>query len=328
MATIPPEWQEWFRLNRDRGCDRLGLIERGLAQGFTAEAITAVLEGEAPSRTCLRLPGAVPAEPSPGAPQASWLHWFQARLTDPRQRPRAWRLDTPLAQVYEIPGFLSAEECDVIRVAIDGSLQPSTVTQGPADYRTSRTCHLRDGDRALAADLDRRLAELLGVDPAFSEGLQGQRYAVGEYFREHTDWFTPGTEEYRHHTRPGGQRTWTVMIYLNAVEAGGETRFRLLDRSFTPVPGLALAWNNLMADGSPNPYVLHEALPVRQGCKYVITKWFRAEQGRHCGGPDSGRWDRGDPVVAIPERSRLPGTAPSRFTDSDQPPRGPVPPLW
>ena len=43
----------------------------------------------------------------------------------------------------------------------------------------------------------------------------------GEYFREHTDWFTPVTEEYRHHTAPGGQRTWTVMIYLNFVEEGG-----------------------------------------------------------------------------------------------------------
>lgn len=71
------------------------------------------------------------------------------------------------------------------------------------------------------------------------------------------------------------------MIYLNAVEAGGETRFRLLDRSFTPVPGLALAWNNLMADGTSNLYVLHEALPVQQGRKYVITKWFRAEPGRN-----------------------------------------------
>ena len=43
--------------------------------------------------------------------------------------------------------------------------------------------------------------------------------------KEHTDWFAPGTEEFDRHTSPGGQRTWTVMVYLNAVEAGGETRF-------------------------------------------------------------------------------------------------------
>ncbi|MFY8148686.1 MAG: prolyl hydroxylase family protein [Prochlorococcaceae cyanobacterium] len=285
VASIPPDWQEWFRLNRDRGCDRGGLIERGLAQGFSAAAIEAVLEEKAP-------PVLAAAQPSPAEPRETWLGWFQARLTDSLQRPRAWRLDTPLAQVYEIPGLLSPEECAAVREAIDGSLRPSTVTQGPADYRTSRTCHLRDGNPALAARLDQRLADLLGVDPSLSEGIQGQRYGVGEYFREHTDWFTPGTEEYLHHTRPGGQRTWTVMIYLNPVEEGGETRFRLLERTFTPVMGLALAWNNLMADGTPNPFVLHEALPVTKGCKYVITKWFRAEPGRNrdeCVQPD---WER------------------------------------
>ena len=72
------------------------------------------------------------------------------------------------------------------------------------------------------------------------------------------------TEEYATHTASGGQRTWTVMVYLNAVERGGETLFRRLGRSFTPVPGMALAWNNLHADGTPNHFTLHEALPVER----------------------------------------------------------------
>lgn len=42
-----------------------------------------------------------------------------------------------------------------------------------------------------------------------------------------------------------------------------------------------MAWNNLGADGQPNPATLHEALPVIRGLKYVITKWFRAETGRN-----------------------------------------------
>ncbi|GIR24117.1 MAG: hypothetical protein CM15mP38_3000 [Synechococcus sp.] len=28
---------------------------------------------------------------------------------------------------------------------------------------------------------------------------------------------------------------------------------------------MALAWNNLQADGTPNPFTLHEALPVEAG---------------------------------------------------------------
>ena len=141
--------------------------------------------------------------------------------------------------------------------AINGSLQPSTVTRGASDYRTSRTCHLRQNHPELAERLDERFAALLGVDSGLSEPIQGQRYDPGEYFKEHTDWFAPGTKEFTEHTACGGQRTWTVMIYLNAVERGGETCFKRLGRCFTPVPGFGLAWNNLQADGTPNPFTLH-----------------------------------------------------------------------
>ena len=215
------------------------------------------------------------------SPSPDWLAWFEAPLTRPEHRPRAWRLDTSLAQVYELPALLSHEECEQVIDAINGSLQPSTVTRGSSDYRTSRTCHLRQNNPQLAASLDQRFAALFGVDPRLSEPIQGQRYDPGEYFKEHTDWFAPGTQEYATHTDRGGQRTWTVMVYLNAVERGGETLFRRLGRSFTPVPGMALAWNNLQADGTPNPFTLHEALPVEAGHKWVITKWFRADFGRN-----------------------------------------------
>ncbi|MFZ9114995.1 MAG: prolyl hydroxylase family protein, partial [bacterium] len=285
-SRIPAEWQDWFRLNLDRGCDRQGLMDRGLEQGFAAEDIEAVL-GEIP-RTSLGMTrvAAATTSGSPGQiaeskPVRTWQQWYQAPITDPTKRPRAWRLDTPLAQVYEIPHLLTDLECAAIRKVIDRSLIPSSVTHGPADYRTSRTCHLHNGYEELARVLDERLAMVLGVDAAYSERIQGQRYGIGEYFKEHTDWFAPGTDEFIEHTEVGGQRTWTLMVYLNAVGAGGETLFRLLDRSFTPVPGMALAWNNLMEDGTPNPNVLHEALPIREGVKYVITKWFRAETGRN-----------------------------------------------
>jgi len=183
--------------------------------------------------------------------------------------------------VYEIPDLLSAQECEELIDLIDSSLQPSTVTIGPDDYRTSRTCHLRDLDAPLIAVLEARLAALIGVDPTCSEPLQGQRYDSGQYFRAHTDWFEPGSQEFIEHTALGGQRTWTVMVYLNPVAAGGQTRFLHLGRTFTPVRGMGLAWNNLHADGSPNPATLHESLPVEEGLKYVITKWFRALPGRN-----------------------------------------------
>lgn len=269
-AAIPDSWKEWLLLNRDRGCDRDQLIERALAQGFTKDVIEAILD--APS---------LEAADAPQQAKADWLAWFDAPLTRPEHQPRAWRLDTPLAQIYELPNLLSVDECASVIAAIDSALKPSTVTRGSSDYRTSRTCHLRQNHPDLAASLDQRFAALFGVDPRLSEPIQGQRYDPGQYFKEHTDWFAPGTQEYQKHTRCGGQRTWTVMVYLNAVERGGETLFRRIGRSFTPVPGMALAWNNLQADGTPNRFTLHEAMPVEQGNKWVITKWFRSEFGRN-----------------------------------------------
>ena len=275
--AIPDTWTEWLQHNRDRGCAREGLIERAMAQGFDRDAIEAVLDaGSGPDAT-----PALPIESQPGVKPLNWLSWFESPLTRPDHQPRAWRLDTPLAQVYELPGLLGRDECNVVIEAINSALKPSTVTRGSSDYRTSRTCHLRQNHPELAARLDQRFAELLGVDPRLSEPIQGQRYDPGEYFKEHTDWFSPGTKEFTKHTTNGGQRTWTVMIYLNAVERGGETCFKRLGRCFTPVPGLGLAWNNLQADGTPNPFTLHEAMPVEAGHKWVITKWFREKAGRN-----------------------------------------------
>ena len=264
--ALSEDWRSWLQLNRDRGCDRPTLFRKALAQGFDPRAIAEELQD-------LSLL-------SDQASQASIQSGARPPLLDPDHRPRAWRLDTSLAQIYEVPDLLSAEECAAVIEAIDQSLVPSTVTRGPADYRTSRTCHLRGAAPELTRELDQRFAALLGVDPALAEPLQGQRYDPGQYFKAHTDWFAPGTAEFAEHTRVGGQRTWTVMVYLNRVDDGGETLFERVGRAFTPAAGLGLVWNNLQLDGAPNPATLHEAMPVLQGCKYVITKWFRQQPGR------------------------------------------------
>ena len=115
----------------------------------------------------------------------------------------------------------------------------------------------------------------------FSEGIQGVRYDEGEYFKVHTDWFEPGTTHYEENVNPGGQRTWTFMIYLNQPIAGGHTYFKDIQRSFAPVTGTALLWNNLYPTGDGNPFTHHEALPVEKGTKYIITKWLRSQTGRN-----------------------------------------------
>lgn len=271
-VLLPEDWKEWLRLNHSRGCDRRGMIQKAQESGgFSDTVVEAFLDS---------LDSVLPSVDESRS-SSQWLKWFEAPLTHPDNSPRAWKLDTPLAQVYEIPDLLSQEDCELLIDAINRQLIPSSVTTGKPCYRTSSTCHLQGIDPELTGRIDEYLSSLLGVDPSFSEPLQGQYYAKGQYFKEHTDWFAPGTEEYAYHAGIGGQRTWTVMVYLNTVERGGKTCFKHLNRCFAPVQGSALAWNNLTVDGVPNSFTLHEAMPVDEGEKWVITKWFRARPGRN-----------------------------------------------
>ena len=119
------------------------------------------------------------------------------------------------------------------------------------------------------------LGQLTGIDPAHGEPIQGQRYAVGQEFKPHCDYFNPGGQDWEKYCAIAGQRTWTAMIYLNHVEAGGGTRFKVLGKTFHPETGKLLVWNNRRADGTPNPSTIHHGMKVRKGMKYVITKWYR-----------------------------------------------------
>ena len=172
--------------------------------------------------------------------------------------------------------FLSPDECVALTALIDTDRRPSTIADpnGDTAFRTSETCDLRDDDPLVAA-VNRRLAAFAGLDPRHGEPLQGQRYAVGQEFKAHTDYFEPTGTDFARFCSVAGNRTWTIMVYLNAPEAGGATRFKAIDKTIQPEPGKLVCWNNRRADDTPNPATLHHGMKVRAGVKYVITKWFR-----------------------------------------------------
>lgn len=175
--------------------------------------------------------------------------------------------------------FLSAETCADLIALIDKERRPSTIADnnGDENFRTSETCDL-DGELPVVAELNHRVTQLCGIDPVHAEPVQGQRYAIGQEFKPHTDYFTPGGADYDKYCAVAGQRTWTFMIYLNDVLAGGGTRFKSVDKIFKPETGMLLCWNNRHPDGGVNPHTLHHGMKVRKGVKYVITKWYRERE--------------------------------------------------
>ena len=191
------------------------------------------------------------------------------------------RVPSPKLTLFVARGFLPPELCATLIERIDAVRRPSTIADanGDAAYRTSETGDLAAGDPAVA-EVEARITALTGLAPAYGEPLQGQRYAVGQEFKGHTDYFEPQGADYERYCGVAGNRTWTVMIYLNEPRAGGATRFKAIDKIIRPETGKLLAWSNRRPDGSLNPATLHQGMKVRAGVKYVITKWYREREWR------------------------------------------------
>ena len=189
------------------------------------------------------------------------------------------RVPSPRLELFQCRDFLPDELCEQLIALIEKGRRPSTIADANGDryFRTSETCDLDAAEPAVAR-LEAMLAELSGIDSVFGEPIQGQRYAVGQEFKPHTDYFAPDGADFAKFCSVSGQRTWTFMIYLNDVEVGGATRFKVIGKTFQPEVGKLLCWNNRRPDGSVNPNTLHHGMKVRKGLKYVITKWYREKE--------------------------------------------------
>lgn len=190
--------------------------------------------------------------------------------------PRVQKVPNRALTLFIQRDFLTADECAGLIALIDANRRPSTIADANGDgaFRTSETCDL-DNAHPLVAEVDRRLADFAGIDPTHGEPIQGQRYSAGQEFKAHTDFFDPKGEDFERYCSMAGNRTWTLMVYLNQPAAGGATRFLEIGKTVQPEAGKLLAWNNRLDPGKYNAASLHHGMKVRSGVKHVITKWYR-----------------------------------------------------
>ncbi|MES2445470.1 MAG: 2OG-Fe(II) oxygenase [Pseudomonadota bacterium] len=180
------------------------------------------------------------------------------------------------AEMFLFENYLSDAECATLIRLIDADRRPSTLLASHDDpeFRTSDSCDL-DRWSPEVRPIDERFAHLLGLPPENGETMQGQRYAPGQQFKAHCDYFHQAEPYWPAMEASGGQRTWTAMAYLNNVEEGGATWFPRAGIRVAPRKGMLLIWNNMLPSGHPNHETLHEGMRVLEGTKYVVTKWFR-----------------------------------------------------
>lgn len=255
---LAPRWIDWLREQLRIGCDMSDSVLRLRAEGYSDEAILAGLEAIRPRGDAL-------------------ISGFMNPPLLQRQPKTLRRYDSDRLQLYELDDFLSARECARIIALINHHLRPSTLSYASDDkaFRTSTTadlCHLKS---PVATHIDEKICRTLGIRVQYSEGIQAQRYDVGQQFKAHWDYFPPDTAVYRRLAGLRGNRTWTFMVYLNDGMEGGATRFTEIDYAVQPKAGKAVIWNNLLADGTCNTATMHAGEPVTRGHKLIITKWFR-----------------------------------------------------
>lgn len=193
--------------------------------------------------------------------------------------PLVERLPGDHAELWAVADFVTPAECQRLIEMVDRTAVPSRILDHGYNevWRTSYSGDV-DAHDPFVLMIERRIDDLLGVPHEWGETMQGQRYAPGQEFREHMDWFWTKAPYFKTEAKRGGQRSFTAMIYLNDVEEGGETAFVNLGMTIPPQRGVLLVWNNGGLDGSLNQFTLHAGMPVIRGTKYIITKWYRTRK--------------------------------------------------
>jgi prolyl 4-hydroxylase len=185
--------------------------------------------------------------------------------------------------VDRLDGFLTTAEAAWVLNLAAGRYRPSTTMADAAPAvnsdRTSQSVFLTRPQDLADATLQKIMAAAVSVTNlprSYMEPLQVVRYVAGQYYKSHYDYLEEVSEEVKAH----GQRTLTILVYLNdlpAEEAGGGTKFHALNFTVKPTRGTAVLWHNVTPDGRGDPRTLHSGEPLLSSAseKYAMNIWFR-----------------------------------------------------
>ncbi len=169
-------------------------------------------------------------------------------------------------------GFLEPEKCQYLIDTYKDKCKRSTVVDANGKdvvdaARTSST-YFMPNDDAIIVELRRKAAAMAGVPESHVEGLQLVRYAKGEQYKFHYDYFDAIRDNQREHT---------FLVYLNDFEIheGGSTIFKNYAIKVYRRRARCL-WFRDMLGGKLNEKSLHSGEEVQcDKIKYAINIWIR-----------------------------------------------------
>ena len=251
------------------------MAQAGFDTQFAAEAIA---QGQRGDSSALNQPAGPYVDETPRFPmQGSVIATADSNVHV------SLRLRKPVVAVLD--NLLDAAECDELirlsRIKLQRStiVDPLTGQEAVMAERSSYGTFFQAAETAFIAQLEARIATVMHWPASHGEGLQILNYQVGAEYRPHFDFFPPGDPGSAVHLAKGGQRVSTLVIYLNDVDAGGETTFPEVGLAVTPKKGSAVYFEYCNSLGQTDPLSLHCGTPVVAGEKWIATKWMR--QGRY-----------------------------------------------
>ncbi|GLS26030.1 hypothetical protein [Marinibactrum halimedae] len=179
------DWKNWIKTNVEAGQDRNGIFKILLDEGYLYDAIVKEMQFEPTIPVGQLVNPFVAAEQMRQAQRAASNQLAQGQIVKSGLRnagaviphgrvsiPNGEKLNTSLAELTTLDEFLSQDECEKLVELIKTQLRPSELSSEEADktYRTSRTCDMGTLGSEFIASIDRRICQLVGIDPSYSEG--------------------------------------------------------------------------------------------------------------------------------------------------------------
>jgi prolyl 4-hydroxylase len=286
LVKFSPELSAWIAHNLDRGCSAPDLVKAMLAQDFDAAVAAALVNAVVHARSSGLPPPEGEMEIEVDEPG---FHYETPRLpagsvirTFDRDVVVALRLQQPALALLN--GVLSPDECAQFialgrhRLHASTVMDPHTGRDQVAAHRSSEGMFFLPAETPFVAAIERRIAELMNCPLRNGEGLQLLHYHPGAESAPHYDFLTPGSAANDASLARSGQRTSSLVIYLNDVERGGETVFPEVGLAVTPRQGHALHFEYTNSRGDVDLKSVHAAAPVQAGEKWVLTKWMRERE--------------------------------------------------
>ena len=187
--------------------------------------------------------------------------------------------------IFIVHDFLTNDECDnVINLMKDKKMVNAYISGGnqDLDYRKclTKTIFKTTPEFNHFKRFRKKVSCLIDVNENQLEVTNLTRYLGNEnFFKKHKDAYEYGSGfERGFTTKKVFNRVVTVIVYLNDVQTGGETRFNDIDIDIKPKKGMALIFfpgliPTSKKPGHPADNTTHEALPPIGEEKWILQQW-------------------------------------------------------